>query len=220
MNNLEPTSVLELAVFGMAIAQVLMIILTIRRERDVNELRALVEEQRLHLAELRAWLAGRNASRIRSERKPHPEPAANLKASELGMPVEEPRQSRPSDDNVARETKALEWQREVAARLQSGIRELAPTEPATAPASENGFKWFRDDPDEPREIVEARGIVNGLGKTYQPRAQAEGSPESLAKRPGHDELDRINRAVTRLKEDMDKSSELPSLGPKPPADLK
>src|SRR5271168_4882998 len=62
MNNLEPASALEVAVLGMAIAQVLMIVLTIRRERDVNELRELVEEQRLRLSELRAWLAGRNAS--------------------------------------------------------------------------------------------------------------------------------------------------------------
>jgi hypothetical protein len=170
MDKIEPTSVLEIAVFGLAIAQMLTIILTIRRERDVNELRELVEEQRLRLVELRAWLAGRNASqtrRIGSESKPHPEPTTNVKASESGMPVEEHRQSRPSEDDVAREAKTLEWQREVAARLQSGLKSQMPlTEQATKPAAEAGFKWFKDEPNEPRELA-ARGIVDNLGNTNQ-----------------------------------------------------
>jgi len=197
----------------------LMIVLTIRRERDVNDLRELVEGQRLRLAELRAWLAGLNASqtrRIGSEGEPEPKPIANVKASGSEMPGQETGQSPPHEDDVARATKALEWQREVAARLQSGIREISPAGQATTPTAEDGFKWFRDDPNEPREIVEARGVVNGLGTTYQPRAQAQDSPEGLAKRPAHDELERINRAVTRLKEDMNKGSELPGLSRKPP----
>src|ERR1700722_5982369 len=115
MDKLELTSVLEIAVFGLAIAQMLTIILTVRREREVNDLRELVEEQRLRLAELRAWLAGRDASqtrRIGSERKPHPEPTANVKASESGMLVEEPRPSRPSEDAEPRGGKPLQWQRQ------------------------------------------------------------------------------------------------------------
>jgi len=188
-----------------------MIILTIRRERDVSDLRELVEEQRLRLAEIRAWLAGLNASqkRIGAERQPSHKATASVETSESEIDT---RQSRPAENDVARETKALEWQREVAARLQSGIKDMPPSEQATT-AAEGGFKWFKDDPSEPREIVEARGIVNGLGKTYQPRNQAQDSPEGSAKRPAHDELDRIHRAVTRLKEDMNKSSELPGLRP-------
>ena len=65
MNDLELINVLEVAVFGLALAQILTIILTFRRERDVEDLRELVEGQRLRLAELRAWLAGRSASQSR-----------------------------------------------------------------------------------------------------------------------------------------------------------
>jgi hypothetical protein len=221
MNNLELTSVLEVAVFGLAIAQVLTILLTIRRERDIEHLRELVEGQGLRLAELRAWLAGRNASQTRrmaSERKPDPEPPANVKTSESGMPLEETGQPRSPEDDVARATKALEWKREVAARLQSGIKgQVEPTRRVATPAAEDGFKWFKDDPSEPREIAEARGIVNGLGKTSH--TETQDSAESLEMRPraAHDELERINRAVTRLKEDMDQSSGITGLSRKPPA---
>ena len=45
MDNLELVSILEVAVFGLAIAQMLLIILTVRRERDIKELRDLVEER-------------------------------------------------------------------------------------------------------------------------------------------------------------------------------
>jgi hypothetical protein len=119
MSSPERTSILEVAVFGLAIVQALTILLTARRERDVNELRELVDEQRLRLAELRAWLAGRNASqrRIAPERETNLEPIAGLKASDTGTPPRETEQPRISGDAAAPATKALGWQREVAARL-------------------------------------------------------------------------------------------------------
>jgi len=203
MSDLELINVLEVAVFGLAIAQMLTIILTFRREREVNELRELVEEQRLRLAELRAWLAGRDASqtrRIGSERKPHPEPTANVKASESGMLVEEPRQSRPSEDDVARRTKALEWQREIASRLQSGLKsQMPPTEQATKPAAEADFKWFKDEPNEPREIA-ARGIVAGLGNTNQPRAHDSLESKTIGSNTELNEVERTLRAITSLRD--------------------
>lgn len=231
MDNVQLTSALEVAIFGLAIAQVLTILLTFRRERDVKDLRELVDEQRLHLAELRAWLAGRNAlqtRRIASERDP--EPKANAKASESGMP-QETGQPSTSEDDVARATKTLEWQREVAANLRSAIRaEIPQTEQATAPAdkkrssiAEDAFKWFKDDPNEPREMVEAREIVADLGKTSHRGAQAQDSPESLSIQPSstaHDDLEKTNRAIKWLKEDIDKSSEITSLKGKPSVDLK
>jgi len=60
MDNLELVSVLEVAVFGLAITQMLLIRLTVRRERDVRDLRDLVEEQRVRLTasvaiSLRLW---------------------------------------------------------------------------------------------------------------------------------------------------------------------
>jgi hypothetical protein len=167
MNNLELVSVLEIAVFGLAIAQMLTILLTVRRERDVKELRELVEDQRLRLVELRAWLAGRSASQSRrtaSESERDPEPTADVKASESGMP---PQETRAPEDNLARSAKALEWQHEVAGRLQEG------------------FKWFKDDPNEPREIVDAR--------------------QSLAAPPrtSNIEVERTLRAIKTLKEETE-----------------
>ncbi len=192
MNNLDSTSVLEITVLGLAIAQALMIILTIRRERDVNDLRELVEQQRVRLVELRAWLAGQNAAqprRIAPERRPRPEPRADVR--EAGSEMPPPATGRP------------------------------PRQP-TAPTAEDSSKLFKDDPGEPREIVEARGRVTGRRKGYRPQAEGQDSPESVAIQPSNadDELDRINRAVTRLKEDLENSSEKTALMRKPRADLR
>lgn len=144
LNNLEPLIALEVAVFGFAIAQVLMIVLTVRRERDVRDLRALVEEQRLRLAEMRAWVAGRNASQPRQiafEGKSDIEPTDNVNASESEMPS---REIRSSKGDAARAEKALEWQHEVADRLKSAVKVQQKTT-----AAPDGFKWFKDDSDEP-----------------------------------------------------------------------
>jgi hypothetical protein len=206
MSSPELTSVLEVAVFGLAIVQALTILLTARRERDVKELRELVDEQRLRLAELRAWLAGRNASQRRTapESETSLERIAELKASDSGTPPRETEQPRISGDAAASPTKALGWQREVAARLQSGIKaQLPPTEQATKPASATDFKWFKDDPHEPREVAEARGVVAGLEKTYQPQAHNQDSFQSkaVASNTELDEVEKTLRAIRLLKED-------------------
>jgi len=198
MSNLELTSVLEVAVFGLAIAQMLIILLTVRRERDIKDLRELVEEQRLRLTELRAWLAGRTSSqRMASDSKPDLEPTADAQASKSGMPLQE---ARSPEDDLARAAKALEWQREVAARLKSGIS----SQHATTPAEEDGFKWFRDDPNEPPEIVKARRVVNE--KTHHP--QVQNLPEDTATQPRSPffEVERTLSAIKSLKEDTDTSS--------------
>ena len=137
MNNLEITAVLELAVIAIAVAQALTILLTIRRERDVKELRELVDQQRLRIVELRAWFAGRKAvqpSRIKSQSDPIREPTANnTNASEPAITSKDlPDAKRPSatEDELKRATKP--------------------------------FKWFKEDADEPREIVGAREIFAGL----------------------------------------------------------
>src|SRR3974390_751623 len=76
MNNLGIT----VSVIPIAVAQLLTILLTIGRERDIKELRKRVDElhgllyeQRLQIVELKAWLAGRNAaqlSRLKSKNEP------------------------------------------------------------------------------------------------------------------------------------------------------
>jgi hypothetical protein len=98
MNNLEIT----LTVIAIAVAQVLTILLTIGRERDikelrehVTELRELVDEQRVRIAEMRAWLARRSAAqpnRIKSGREPITEPVGhNTRSPESAkMPKDSP----------------------------------------------------------------------------------------------------------------------------------
>jgi sirohydrochlorin ferrochelatase len=48
-----------IVVFLIAVAQVLMVHLTIRREEEIKELDRLVEEQRLQVGELKTWLGRR-----------------------------------------------------------------------------------------------------------------------------------------------------------------
>jgi hypothetical protein len=214
MDNLELVSILEVAVFGLAIAQMLLIILTVRRERDIKELRDLVEEQRSRLGELKAWLAGRGASqsrRIASVSKSEAEPIAGVQKAESETPLREANQPRALEDELARAAKDLEWKQDVAARLQLGIKEQQTT---TQP--ESAFKWFKDDPNEPPEMAEARRIVNG--KTYLPLDQ--GSAESPATQPSTSnvEVERTLRAIRFLREEADKG--LASLIPNPAANLK
>ena len=195
MNDLELINVLEIAVFGLAIAQILTIILTFRRERDVEDLRELVEEQRLRHAELRAWLAGRSASqssRIASEGKPDREWTANVKVSESGMPLRETKPG-PHEDDPAGAERTLGWQRDVAARLRSGLQSQIPTTEQATPTSATGFKWFKNDPLEPPEITEARSMVVG-----QPQAPDQDALESKTTR-SNGELDEVERTLKAIK---------------------
>jgi hypothetical protein len=77
---------------------------------------------------------------------------------------------------------ALEWQQEVVARLQSGLKAQQATTPAEAE-----FKWFKDDPNEPREIVEARQNL-----AAQPRTL-------------NIEVERTLRAIRSLKEETERT---------------
>jgi hypothetical protein len=115
-----------IVILFIALAQALTILLTIRRERDIQELRKLADEQRLQIVELKAWLAGRNAVRPRltnPKRETGSEPRANNpKAS---GPPEEAVQSRTTKD----------WQREKIAGLRAGLKGDASgiKEPAITP---------------------------------------------------------------------------------------
>ena len=107
MNNPEIT----LTVIAIAVAQALTILLTIGRERDikklrelVNELREHVDEQRLRIVELRAWLAGRNAAQPKAL-----EPAITSKD------LPETKEPRANEDEAARAARSLNWSREIVA---------------------------------------------------------------------------------------------------------
>jgi len=141
---------LTIAVIAIAVAQALTILLSIGRQREIRKLRELVDEQRLHIVKLSAWLAGRNAAlppRIKSEREPLREPIAN---------------------------------------------NMKAPEPAITPKDlPDTFKWFKEDADEPREIVEAREIVTGLQGRVPPE------PAITPQRPGttEDEPKRATKAM-------------------------
>jgi hypothetical protein len=155
---------LTIAVIAIAVAQALTILLSIGREREIKKLRELVDEQRLHIVKLSAWLAGRNAQP--PQREPIREPIANnMKAPEPAIPP----------------------------------KDLPDT-----------FKWFKEDADEPREIVEAREIVTGL------RGRVPPEPAITPQRPStteDEEAKRMNKAINSLREDADKARAIDLFGP-------
>ncbi len=226
MNNLSVTEILEFAVFGLAVAQALTILLTIRRERDIDNLRELVDQQRLRIVELTAWLAGRNSVQPRSLASKAPEPEAKLDDVPQAM------QQRRAEEEAARAEKALDWQREIAARLKEGLQEgTLPIDHAKAPdgspdqqtstaedalkRTSKTFNWFKKDPDEPREIAEARKIVADL-KGGGPQSGPTIVPKDVLATPPstEEELQRTTRAIDQLKQDIDKAREVTSsLGP-------
>ena len=111
MNNLEITTILEISVIGLAVAQALTILLTIRRERDIKELRELVDEQRLHILELRA--SGRNAGRPSRAQEPAKMPRDLLEPKTI--------QPRTTEDEAARAVKVPNLPREIVATLQPTV---------------------------------------------------------------------------------------------------
>lgn len=103
-----------------AIAQALTIVLTIRRERDVKELRRLVDEQRLQIAELKASLARRNADRPRPP-KTQREPTSLRAALKSAVPPEPAITPKDFPDNpstienkLERTTNVIDWLNRVA----------------------------------------------------------------------------------------------------------
>jgi HAMP domain-containing protein len=124
MNNLQ----IAVCVIAIAVAQALMLLLIFSRERDikelrelVNELREVVYEQRGRIVELRAWLAGRTAaplSRIKSESE---RIAKNIKAPEPAItPKDLPEtiQPRTTEDELERVTKVINWLKEDGEKAQ------------------------------------------------------------------------------------------------------
>jgi hypothetical protein len=230
MNNLEIT----FTVIPIAVAQALTILLTIGRERDIKELRELVnelrehvDEQRLRIVELRAWLAGRNAaqpSRIKA-----PEPAITPKD------LPETIQPRTTEDEAAQAAKSLNWSREIVAGLRAGLKGDTPPEPEIAPndlpdairpsiteaefeRATKAFKLFKADANEASEIVEAREIVADLKGGASPKLaitrvpEPEIAPNDLpdAIRPSitEAEFERVIKAINWFKADANEASEI------------
>jgi len=161
MNNLV------IAVIAIAVAQALMIFLTIGREREIKKLRELVNEQRLHIVELRAWVAGRNAAqprRIKSEREPICEPIANnITVPEPAItPKDLPEaiQPRTPEDEAARAMKAINLLKEIESAQPRRMKPepMAEPEPTITPdttrprLTEDEIKETIGDATKAREI--------------------------------------------------------------------
>ena len=113
----------------LAVAQVLTILLTISRDREIKQLRELITEQRIHIAELRAWISGRMQSaqprRIKkSDREPTPEPTVQPPKRLPTDAQQPPTEPETEEDASKRMTKVI--------------------------------RWFKEDVDKARDIVAAR----------------------------------------------------------------
>jgi hypothetical protein len=135
MNNLT----IAIAVIAIAVAQVLTILLTIGREREIKRLRELVTEHRIQIAEIKAWLAGRLQSGQPPRIKPGREPIADdMRVPEPAITPKDLLDTiRPStnEDELKRATKAFKWFKEDAVEAReivAGLKGGAPPEPAIA----------------------------------------------------------------------------------------
>ena len=113
---------LTIAVIVLAVAQVLTILLIIVRDREIKQVRELITEERIHIAELRAWISGRMQSgqprRIKkADREPIPEPMVK------GPPKEAPgntQQATPEPETEEDASKQSARSRRRAAEQTSG----------------------------------------------------------------------------------------------------
>ena len=109
-----------IVVFLIAIAQVLTILLTLRRERDIKKLGNLVDEQGLQIVGLKAQLVHRNTRQsrpARSEREPT-SLRAKLNKTALSGPAIAPKDlpDAPStaENELERTTNVINWLNRVA----------------------------------------------------------------------------------------------------------
>jgi hypothetical protein len=188
---------LTIAVIAIALAQALTILLTMGREREIKKLRELVTQQRIIISEIKGWLTRERIELAQPRRiKPDREPMADeIKAPEIKVPeikVPEP------------------------AITPRDLPDLLPstTEDELKRATK-AFKWFKEDPDEPREIVEAREIVAGLKgrappepaitKVPEPAQMPKDLSDTMRPSTSEDELKRATKAINSLKDEVDKA---------------
>jgi hypothetical protein len=190
MNNLT------IAVIAIAVAQALTILLTIGREREIKKLRELVTQQRIFISEIKGWLTRERIElaqprRIKPDREPIREPMADeIKVREIKAPeIKVPESAITPKD------------------LSDTIRP-SPTEDELKRATK-AFKWFKEDANEPREIVAGlKGRAPPeLAMTKVPEAAITPKDLSDTIQPStsEDELKRATKAIDSLKEEVDKA---------------
>jgi hypothetical protein len=128
-------NIFTIAIVLLAIAQALTIVLTLRREGDIRELGKLADEQRLQIAQLAAWLAGRNAAPPRRAKSEHA-PGPIAKTTNLSAPTttpEDPAQTvQTREDEAAQAIEIINWQREIIASLRAGLKGTELPQPTTS----------------------------------------------------------------------------------------
>ncbi len=205
MNNLEIVEILEIAVIGIAVAQALTILLTFRRERDIKELRELVDEQRLRIVELRAWLAGRNSfqpSRIKSEREPVSEPIANIiKASEPAIA--------PKDLSEAIQPRTVEDE-----AAQSGHADFGGSRPS------GQAQWPIEELQRHVARLKAGAPSQPAIPVKEPEIMRKDLLDTIPPSTTGDELGRATKAINWLKDDAEKAREIGASLHDPPAEKK
>jgi hypothetical protein len=157
---------LTIAVIAIAVAQVLTVLLTIGREREIKKLREQLNQQRLHIVDLRAWLAGWNAARqaqIKSDREPIREPIANnMKAPEPAItPKDLPKTTNLDEaartvDEAAQALKATTWVKEI----ESAQRHRMIPEPIAEPTPDTTRPRLTED-EIKEEIEDAEKFLRG-----------------------------------------------------------
>jgi hypothetical protein len=130
-------NIFTIAIVLLAIAQALTIVLTLRREGDIRELGKLADEQRLQIAQLAAWLAGRNAAPPRRAKSGHgPASEPKTKTTDLSEPTTAPKDPAETEqtlkDEAAQAIEIINWQREIIASLRAGLKGAESPGPTTS----------------------------------------------------------------------------------------
>jgi hypothetical protein len=191
-----------IAIFLIAFAQALTILLTARRERDVKELRELFNElselfneQRLQIVKLKAWLAGRNAAqlgRMKSERESKSEPlASNVEVSEPALASKDSAET--IQPPVTEDQAAQFGNADSDASSPAGLTQMPLEEIRRLRARLSGAPATPMEPAMPSE-PESGTTQNDLRDAVQ-----SSTTET--------ELERATKAIDWLKEDADKARE-------------
>ena len=115
---------LVIAVIAIAVAQVLTMLLTIGREREIKQLRERINEQRIIIVELRAWVVGivQSAQPRRMKSEPIREPTVKVPEPAPKQPPDT-LPPRPTEDED-RMNKAINWLKEDADKAREVVSAL------------------------------------------------------------------------------------------------
>jgi hypothetical protein len=181
-----------------AVAQALTILLIIVRDREIKKLRELVNEQRLRITELKAWLAGRNAAQprqIKSEREPMREPTREPMREPTREPMREPMREPIAKNNSAPEPAITSKD------LPETIQPRATKDEAAE--AMKALNWLKEIQSAKPRRMKPEPIAEP-----EPAITPKGLPDTIRASTTEDELKRAAKAINWLKEDADREHEI------------